>query len=83
MIAFHHQPAHYFIDRRYHKQPPPRPLCSSLISQAKKLLDELERLDVSFANDLSRLRQTYDTKKANLQAELRRLLDSQGTAAVA
>eukprot|EP00752_Nemacystus_decipiens_P005932 g5357.t1 len=51
--------------------------------QAKKLLDELEQLDVSFANDLSRLRQTYDTKKANLQAELRRLLDSQGAAAVA
>lgn len=62
---------------------PPRSLCPSLISQAKSLLDELERLDVSFANDLSRLRQTYDTKKANLQAELRRLLDSQGAAAVA
>eukprot|EP00903_Cladosiphon_okamuranus_P011367 g10715.t1 len=50
--------------------------------QAKKLLDELEQLDVLFANELSRLRQTYDTKKANLQAELRRLLDSQGSAAV-
>ena len=47
------------------------------------LLDELERLDIVFANDLSRLRQTYDTKKANLQAELRRLLDSQRTEAVA
>ncbi|CAM9509020.1 unnamed protein product [Pylaiella littoralis] len=50
--------------------------------QAKALLDELERLDVNFANDLSRLRQTYDSKKANLQAQLRRLLDSQRSAVV-
>lgn len=58
--------------------PPLRPLLfRPIILQAKMLLDELEKLDVAFANDLSRIRQTYDKRKAALQAELRVCLDGQ------
>lgn len=37
---------------------------------------ELERLDISFANDLARLRQDYEVRKADLQAAIRACLDS-------
>lgn len=56
---------------------------NALFPQAKSLRNELERLDIAFANDLSRLRQTYDTRKAELQAELRGCLDRQPNAAAA
>ncbi|CAM9676461.1 unnamed protein product [Ectocarpus sp. 13 AM-2016] len=48
--------------------------------QAKALLDELERLEVTFANDLSRLKDSYDRARASLQAKLRHLLDSSNAA---
>ncbi|CAM9112046.1 unnamed protein product [Hapterophycus canaliculatus] len=49
--------------------------------QAKAVLEQLEQLDVTFANDLSRLRRSYDASKRNLQAELKRLLDPSGAIA--
>lgn len=58
---------------------PPR---SSLQFQANALSGELSRLDVAFANDLAKLRNTYDTKKARLQAELRACLARQSNESV-
>lgn len=57
-----------------HRLPCPH---DALRSQAQALLNEMERLDVAFANDLARLRETYDVKKAALQAQLRACLDRQ------
>ncbi|CAM9298836.1 unnamed protein product, partial [Laminaria digitata] len=45
--------------------------------QAQALLNEIGRLDIAFANDLARLRESYDAKKAALQAELRACSDRQ------
>lgn len=47
--------------------------------QAQALLNEMERLDVAFAKDLAKLRETYDAKKAALQAQLRACSDRQRT----
>ncbi|CAN0129472.1 unnamed protein product [Ascophyllum nodosum] len=44
--------------------------------QAKSLLEELDRLDISFADDLSRLRQNYEARKTDLQAAIRACLES-------